>query len=141
MYNHVIGVRAEEGQQKKKEVCIQTEEQRSRSFIRGKRESQVEIAKRGRGGRRSAGGRGRDAGRRPLRFDRGSRIRPIVGAIVDRHCRNKSVARRSKIGLKQIRFAGPFRSSGTVLRSRGVRLRWSIPGLCRSARYIVILHC
>lgn len=44
MYNHVIGVRAEEGQQKKKEVCIQTEEQRSRSFIRGKKESQAEIA-------------------------------------------------------------------------------------------------
>lgn len=45
---------------------MQTEEERSRSFIRGRRNR----GQRSRGGgRRDAGGRGRNAGRRPLRFD------------------------------------------------------------------------
>jgi len=146
VHNHVIGARAEEGQQKKKEACIQTGEERSRSFIHGKRNLRQRSRKRGGGGGvgGGAGGRGRDAGRRPLRFDRGSRIYPIVEAIVDRPRRNKnsrgydrsrsrSADRRSDWSKL---FAGPFRSSGTVLRSRGVRLCWPIPDSCRPMRYV-----
>lgn len=50
VHNHVIGARAEEGQQKKKEACIQTEEERSRSFIHGKRNLRQRSRRRGGGG-------------------------------------------------------------------------------------------
>lgn len=137
MHNHVIGARAEEGQQKKKEACIQTEEERSRSFIRGKRNLR-QRSRRGRGRgweersrRRSTGGRGRDAGRRPLRFDRGSRIYPIV----DRPRRNKNVTLRSisqsnyrsKIGLEQfVCRTVPFLRDCSTIARRSALLATSV---------------
>lgn len=132
MHNHVIGARAEEGQRKKKEARIRTGEEGSRSFVRGKRnlgqrsQRRTGEGREKRSRRRSTGGRGRDAGRRPLRFDRGSRIRPIVEATVDRPRRNENVTLRSiprsnyrpKIGLEQIacRIVPFLRDCSTIAR-------------------------
>jgi len=110
------------------------------------KESLVEITK-GKGGgrrskRRSTGGRGRDAGRRPLQFDRGSRIYPIVEAIIDRprqirtlrYDRSRS---RSKIRLEQIvcRTVPFLRDCSTIARRAAL-----LDNSCRLTKYIVILR-
>lgn len=67
-------------------------------------------------------------------------IHPIVEATVHRPRRNKNAAMTKDPAVDRRSdwrksFAGPFRSSGTVLRSRGVRPRWPISDSCRFMRY------
>jgi hypothetical protein len=123
VHNHVIRTRAEEGQQKKKEAYIQTEEQRSRSFIRNKKNLRQRSQKKSRRMKRRKTSRrkrkecwGTSAAFRSRFADLNQNDRRPAAEIGMR-LRLMSM-RSSKIKS----FTGPFRSSRTIFPSRGVRL-------------------